>query len=212
MEWSWIGLGVVADRSELDWAWWQKSQSDAPGACSQLSNYFKPRLRLAKNVQMAQSVRFTFSPALIREAFASIKYLSRSARQECIDAHRFSCSVTIAPLNHIYVPTSYFTKTTRIKFHKNLFGDITRERTNIHTNKQTKTNMVRMLRECLQLCLSKVSKISKFFLTPTARSSCYIPSLYRAICKYQFWDSVRLFLQLYEHFADCFLSSYCADC
>lgn len=56
----------------LVWAWWHISQSDATGACDPLSNYFKPRLRLAKNVHRAQSVRFAYSPAFIREAFASI--------------------------------------------------------------------------------------------------------------------------------------------
>jgi hypothetical protein len=74
---------MVADKSELDWAWWQispswigrggrLSPSDAPGACSPLSDYFKPRLRLAKNVHRAQNVRFTFFAAIIREAFTSI--------------------------------------------------------------------------------------------------------------------------------------------
>jgi hypothetical protein len=97
---------------ELVWAWWLISQSDAPGAYGPLSNYFKPRLRLAKNVHRAQNVRFTFYPTFIRGRFRRNKYLSRYAGHECINAHRISASVTIARLKHTYVPTSYFTRST----------------------------------------------------------------------------------------------------
>jgi hypothetical protein len=129
----------------LVWAWWQISRSDAPGACGPLSNYFKPRLRLATNVHRAQSVRFTFSPPFIREAFLFDRYLSKSTGHERIKAHRFLCRVTIARLNHIYVPTSYFTRTTP---HQISQVYVQRLRHHTKTNKQTNkhgTNLTRIV-------------------------------------------------------------------